>query len=279
VLTLSTKELNTRFTPALRQQYGITGDDVFLACRDTALQYGVKISLHNRTKRKPSREVLTVKAMVQPQTAKERSHMIATIRVTLEHVLKIFRAAGEDLDKCTLPPFAKLRGRCDEEAMFVQIRNRIPRLVKTDGEEVYPRESPPAAGSSAAAKQGPVGRCAAEHRGGVKLTPRTAGSPAADLDADERAAVITVYNIGDSRSITMYTIDEETPIGPNSEPEHDGFLEVFENLLTVFTPTVTFIAGKKTDVRMLVTGGHADVVFDVSGLAENVESSTGIGAR
>ena len=175
----------------------------------------------------------------------------------LEHMLIVFRVAGMDMDACTLPPFAKIRGREDSAALFKRVLRPRVRYVQ-DGDDI-----------KIVGKRANVGSR-------LERLRETARANVADV-ANKPIAFKLVGAGVDNVEIKLYTIDKSTPMGPSIDYD-DEVLSKFDQVLSKFVPTVHFIAAKAKDMETIVQGGRADVVFDVECLRE-VATNPGIPTR
>ena len=144
------KELNERFGPVLRERFHMDlKKDIITQCRDEAKNiFNLSVSLRHRG----ATETLTVRAIDDPKSEEDRNRTAANVRIVTERLLQIFAEAGDDVNKLTLPPQAKYRGRCDKDALFQKVMPERRRLVLVGNViQGYPREAARAGASVAAA--------------------------------------------------------------------------------------------------------------------------------
>ena len=90
--------------------------------RTEARDHGLVVSWHRRGEGEATREHLTVRTTRDATTKEDEERIMHNIRIVFERVLQIFAAAGEDMSKLTLTPYAKYRGRRDEDAFCSEVR-------------------------------------------------------------------------------------------------------------------------------------------------------------
>ena len=133
----------------MRERFHMNLNKVIITqCPEEAKKcYNVSVSLRHRG----AAETLTARAIDDPQTEEEQNRTATNIRVVMERLLQIFAEVGEDMNKLTLPPYAKFRGRCDKDALFQKVKPERRRLALVGNVvQGYPREAATAGAAAAA---------------------------------------------------------------------------------------------------------------------------------